>query len=262
MKKLILAVFLMLALCIPAFAQVDIDGPSTSGSLSPIGGVNAQAGATSSATGGNATINDNSRITNSNTNLNTDVNTNINTFNPTNIQGQNQGQSQGQMQGQGQLQGQGQMNNWSQTYNAPRDLLSAPAVTPPEIPIIKGKMWVLTSREIPNIGIPLYNGEEYVAAKSYNGSIFNRVRREDLAEDLLIFRDKILGKVGWAKSKVRIEVIGRDAGESTSTSGAGAGSGSWNPTNPSGVAGTAGLFPGKTRWKQDDQYTIVFYLIK
>ena len=116
--------------------------------------------------------------------------------------------------------------------------------------------------ELPNCGVGQYVGEEYVAVESFNGSVFNRIRIEDLAEDLLTFKVKVLGKVGWVERKIRVAVYARDAGESTSTSGAGAGSGSWNPTNPSGVSGTAGLFPGKTRWKADYQYTIIFYLLK
>lgn len=259
MKKMLLIVLILsLFVITPIYAQVDIEGPSTSGALSPIGGANAQAGATSSATGGNATINDNSRTTNNNT----DINTNVNTFIPTNIQGQNQGQgqTQGQMQGQGQLQG--QMNNWSQTYNAPRDLLPAPSIAPPQIQILPGKMWRVHVSELPNCGIGAYVGEEYVKVESFNGSIFNRIRIEDLAEDLLTFKNRVLVKVGWVERRVRVAVYAREAGESASSSGSGAGSYSGNPTPASGVGGTLGILPGIARWKADYQYTVVFYLIK
>jgi hypothetical protein len=147
-------------------------------------------------------------------------------------------------------------------FESPRDLLPAPYVGPSQIQILPGKMWRMADAEVPNIGIKPYRGEEYIKVESFNGSDFNRVRQEDLAEDLLTFRDRVLKKKGWTKDKVRIAVNVREAGESTSTSSGAAGSYSGNTTPASGVASTLGIFPGKARWKADYQYNPVFYLIK
>jgi hypothetical protein len=259
MKKVFTSIIVLLLFAwVPAFAQVDIDGPHHTLGI----GSNAQAGATASATGGSVVGSGNSSIIGSGNSF-TDIDL---TFRPTNInsniQGQGQDQDQKQKQGQAQGQLQGQMFDWTQIFEAPRDLLPAPGISPTEIHILPGKMWRMKANEIPNIGIAAYNGEEYVEAKSYNGSIFNRVRDEDLAEDLLEFKARILKREGWSKENVRISVNVRDAGESNTTSGGGGGGYSANPTPGSGVSGALSMFPGKARWKADYQYNVVFYLLK
>lgn len=245
-RNLVVAILTFLLMSGIGFAQVNIEGPETHGALSPVTGANIQQGQTQS-------------------NHNNILNVDTNVFAPRNSDEQEQNQRQ--RQNQGQLQGQ-KMDQFgyvapiqTTTFISPRDLLSAPGATPSEIQILPGKMWKMSANDIPNIGIKAYAGEEYAAVESFNGSLINRVRDEDLAEDLLTFRNRVLKKKGWTKDKVRLVVNVRDAGETNSTSGSAAGAYSGNITPASAASSTLGLFPGKSRWKADYQYNPVFYLL-
>jgi len=240
MRRLILAVALVLVMAVPAFAQI-----------------------TNVATGLAATIKDNNQ--NQNTNLNTDVNTNVNTFVPvnTNIQGQQQGQLQGQMQGQGQLQGQVNVNDQVIApkqvvlFQAPTPLLGTPSQSVPELNFGNGRMSDATSG-LPNFaiyGIGKLGKESIREVISVNANVkFKKLYKEILAD-----AKAIAGNGSKTFKDIRYQVIRSEANKSWATGGnIGGGGSGLLATGLGGGAGAGAVVPQWGGTKADDLFTIIF----
>jgi hypothetical protein len=241
-KMLFLTLALVLALSVPAFAQI-----------------------INTATGLAATIKDNNQ--NQNTNLNTDVNTNVNTnvFTPinanSNIQGQQQGQLQGQMQGQGQLQGQANFQNISPSqsvsFNSPTQLLPLPSQIIPEINFGSGKMIDATA-SLPNFAI---YGIKKIGAESIREvlNVNANVKFKNLYEAILSDAKDIANGGKKTLSDVRYQIVRAEA-QKTWTLGAnlGAGTSILSSTGASGGSGAGSLGPAWGGTKADDLFTIIF----
>jgi hypothetical protein len=235
MKKIFLALFMVLAMTLPAMAQVTIDGPSTSGSFSPIGGANAQAGATASVINANA---------NTNTNVNTNTQIGVNT--------------QGQIQGQGQSQNNGQVISPSQNINieARTPLMGVPSHAVPELNFGQGKMKDVT-RDLPNFslyGIKPLGSEPIRQVVDVTANVkFKRLYRK------ILFTAKDIVANGANTKEIRYQVIKAEAQKSWSTGGnLGGGSSVLSSTGLVGGAGSAGLIPQWGGTKADDLFTIIF----
>jgi predicted RNA-binding Zn-ribbon protein involved in translation (DUF1610 family) len=301
MKRMFLALMLVLAMASPAFAIWDVNDYSNTGPNSGLqntgtinGGVKDSFNTTNNmvdnsikntATGGQGgeggkggtAIIEKGAIENRNTNMN--VNTNSNKIDNTNVnvginksvnvnenkQGQQQGQIQGQSQDQGQGQGQEQMNNWTQTYIAERELPGAIPVIPNPIPLIQGgKVGDITAQIVRfAIAARPYKGEAVVKVlKVVKGSIFDRVRLEDIEIDLLNAY-RALTTNGTDGKKIRYLVQYKDSAMGAGIGGGGAGSISGLNGGSAAYGGTGSLavLPGYTRSTADPAYLIKFYLV-
>ena len=255
---LISIIIVMVLACVPAFAQVNIQGPETHGALSPITGANAQAGATANANAGAiaGVINDND-IRNSNTNFNSDFNSN------------HQSQGQGQSQGQSQLQGQNNDQKIIQVVETPRPFLPAvPQMVTPQInPLIQGGIG--SAKDIlPNFaGLKWLGEEEVIKVTSRNGWFLDRICMEDLEEDILSKLPSALDKLGVKDaSRVAFRVYFKAKSKGIGGGSQGNGAGSYIPgvgaTSASALSGgLAGIVGYNSSWI-DPTYTIKYYLKK
>lgn len=194
---------------------------------------------------------------------NTNVNTNNVDIKNSNAQGQKQGQDQNQKQGQ--IQGQGQMNNWVQTFEDKRELPNALPVIPQVIPLIQGGRVGDVTGQVVKFAIAAkpYNGELVVRIlKVVNGSIFDRVRLEDVEEDLLKVYIKLSQKVDGKKVRYIVQYKDSAMGSGLSLGGAGSISGLNGGSSTYGGTGSVGTGVGYTRSTADPQYILKFFLVE
>jgi hypothetical protein len=261
MKKILLALLLVVALCGTSFATPDVTGNSNvitnTATATSSGGAGGAGGA-----GGSAVINDNSRttFTNLNTNLNTNTNTNLNT----NVQGQNQnqGQLQGQIQGQKQGQNNDQVIAPSQSINieTPRSLLAAPNTNGVELNYFSGGKRDVTSvfpKFVTKDVLPISSKDVIYRVFSVTANVkFKNLYNKAIDDMTKAIADK------WPKERIRYSIVEFDAMKSWNTGGnmGGAGSALTGPT--SGVSGAAGIIPSFGGSKVDPLYTITIIIVK
>lgn len=199
-------------------------------------------------------------------NKNTNLNVNDVDIKNTNLQGQSQDQKQKQNQNQGQVQG--QMNNWTQTYISERELPTAPQVVPPVVPLIQGGRIGDVTGQIARFAIAAkpYNGEPVVKIlRIVKGSIFDRVRLEDVEKDLLNAYGKLVPNSGdLDPKKIRYVVQYKDSAMGTGLSMGGAGNVSAlnGGSSAYGGSGSVGTGIGYSRSTADPAYIIKFFLVE
>ncbi|MCZ7405026.1 MAG: hypothetical protein O8C67_08860 [Candidatus Methanoperedens sp.] len=268
MKKLLFALFVILALSGMAFADppgsatatIDMTNSGAGGSiLSPsataTGGTGGTGGAGGSAT---ATIEkgaiDNK---NTNTNLNTNLNSNTNKMDNKNTNTNIQGQQQGQMQGQSQSTK--NSNNAKQTvlFESPTPLLIAPSQNVPELNFGNGRM-IDATKSLPNFaiyGIKKLGDEAIREVLNVNAN----VKFKNLYKAIL---DDAKGVANGGKktlSDVRYQVIRAEGQKSWTTGGNLGGAGSaLSTTGLSGASGAGSIIPQWGGTKADDLFTIIF----
>lgn len=160
--------------------------------------------------------------------------------------------------------------NFAPTYNTvdQREFPGAIPIIPQVIPLIQGGRVGDVTGQVVKFAIAAkpYNGEMVLKVlKVVNGSIFDRVRLEDIEEDLLsAVNDLSKDKSTDGGKKIRYLVqykdsamgVGLNAGGAASISGINGGS-----TNYGGTGSTA-VGIGYTRSTADPQYIIKFFLIQ
>ncbi len=163
---------------------------------------------------------------------------------------------------------QGQMNNWVQTFEDSRELPAALPIIPQVIPLIQGGRVGDVTAQVVKFAIPAkpYNGELVVKIlKIVSGSIFDRVRLEDIEADLLsAFNGLPKDKATDGGKKIRYLVQYKDSamgtglniGTAGSISGLNGGSSSY------GATGSVGAGAGYTRSTADPMYIIKFFLVQ
>ncbi|OGM09274.1 hypothetical protein A2Z67_05025 [Candidatus Woesebacteria bacterium RBG_13_36_22] len=291
MKKYLLALVLVatMAVAVPAFAEItDWQGPGfyTAGNGSnvvyyasnPAGHVSdifVGTGIDGDGGVGDITNTNNNSNKNTNTNINTNANLNNNDNRNTNVNtnmaiGNIQGQKQGQKQSQTQSQSQSQSMSNTQIIEDTKQFLGAPQVIPMPIPLIQGGRVGDVTAQVVLFDIPAlpYKGEKVKRVlKVVSGSIFDRVRLEDIEEDLLDAFKGIVDKYGskdFNLAKVRYLVQYKDSAMGAGVGGGGSASlsGIGGGTNPLGYGATGAILPGYTRSTADPTYIIKFFEIQ
>lgn len=252
MKKMLLALILVLAMAFPAFAQVNIGTGNQSGLVN-----------TKDIDIGNL---------NNNQNTNTNANTNVNNLTDTQAQSQNQSQSQSQRMRQNQDQtaiSESEAKAKSSSFNAgntqtiesPQALMGAPNVFLPPLYFGNGRMEDVTSVLPP---FAIYGIRPLASGEMISGVIVSdaNVKFKNLYQSVLDDGKKANDKVSGKTANVRIQII-RAQGQKTWTMGAnlaGAGSG-LSPTGLGGGAGAGGIGPQWGGTKADDLFTIIYVSI-
>ncbi len=192
-------------------------------------------------------------------------------------QGQTQGQSQSNNQGQSQSnkfdptntqgQGQGQLNNWSQVYYTAPNYLQPQPIYPYLLQMVPGVVADVTKE------MPLYDiiqaydktKDRVIKAKTYNGWFWDRIRLEDIKQEVL---DRLPGamKALGAKSysEIRFDITLKMSSRTIGSGGGGGGSvaGFGGGTNPVAYGSNASIMPAVAVNTADPQFQITYYLIR
>lgn len=252
MRILVFTFLAILMMAVPAFSQVDIQGPHHTLGI----GSNAQAGASAI----NAPVN----------NFNP-VNAPVNNFNPTNIDIQKQGQSQGQFQGQIQGQNNNQIIAPKQSmglyqvvapeqnvvFESPTQLLATPNQEIPPINFGNGKLTDVT-KNLPNFALygikPL--GSESIAIVL---SVTANVKFKKLYQTVLDDAKEIYNGGNKTLTNVRYQIIRAEAQKTWHSGGnIGGGGSAVGGTGALGGSGAASIVPSWGGTKADDLFTIIF----
>ncbi len=243
MKKLVLALILVLAMAVPAFADSWHDQYNTTNNNQTYN----QPTATSNSS---ATVTDNSKTYNTNTNLNTNINSNKAEANSTNINIIKADPRQGQGQYQGQ--GQNQINEGNKVdIKVEKPYMAAPSTNAPEVNFGAGKLnWGFNALMF---GIPLYGKE--------NIKSLIREKHNVKADDLIAVVLKMKEKEGVPTYNTRLLIMEKEAQKSYALSiiGSPAGSGTLGTT---GVAGSAVVGPSFAGTKANNLYSVYFVVVE
>lgn len=152
----------------------------------------------------------------------------------------------------------------------PRELPGAIPVIPNPIPLIQGGRVGDITAQVVKFSIPAtpYNGEKVIRVlKIVKGSIFDRVRLEDIEIDLLEgFKGivKNYGSKDFNLAKVKYLVQYKDSAVGAGIGGGGAGSISGLNGGSAAYGGTGSLavLPGYTRSTADPAYFIKFFQVE
>jgi hypothetical protein len=153
----------------------------------------------------------------------------------------------------------------------PRELPGAIAVIPMPIPLIQGGRVGDVTAQMVKFAIPATpygNGDKVVRIlKVVKGSIFDRVRLEDIELDLIEAFKGIVAKYGskdFNLAKVRYIVQYKDSAVGAGIGGGGAGSISGLNGGSAAYGGTGSLavLPGYTRSTADPMYIIKFFEVQ
>ncbi len=173
------------------------------------------------------------------------------------IQDINQGQIQGQSQ---QVENSGNTNQTAGniTIENPREYLAIPGVGVYVPSMVPGQVLDVTKMLFLPVGLkPMAGHDSYVETITFNGWCLDRVRLEDLAQDLLKYYRELSGK--WAEpSQIRVQVWFK--GQTKGIGGSGGGSSGLGAIQGAQAisGGVAGLTGYSTSY-QDPQYVVVFY---
>lgn len=185
-------------------------------------------------------------------NRNTNINTNINSIK------QSQEQGQGQIQGQKQGQGQGQFGYVNIEIENPREYLAVPGVGVYVPSLIPGQVLDVTKMIFLPVGLKAMAGNDtYEETITFNGWCMDRIRLEDLSQDILKYFRQLSGK--WAESsQLRVQVWMK--GQTKGWGGSGGGSGGMGAIQGAQATsgGAVGLLGYNTSY-QDPQYVITFF---
>jgi hypothetical protein len=265
MKKLVLALFLVVALMVPmSVFATDIN----TNTFIPTN------------TNVNTPINTNTFVP-----VNTDINTNTNLNTNLNAQGQLQGQGQSQKQDQNQHQSQSSVNvndntNISkssakansasvnagnqQIVESTQQLLPNMTIFPLPVPLIQGGRVGDVTAQMPKFAYaglkPLGKDDAVLDLKVKSGSIFDRVRLEDIELDLIAFY-KDTAKT-WNPSKIRYLVQYKDSASGFGIGGGIGGGGSGITNGGVGAQGVGAILPSAGRSTADPQYILKLFLIQ
>jgi len=154
------------------------------------------------------------------------------------------------------------------TYaDEPRQLPMPVPVFPNPIPLIQGGRVGDITVSLPGfayVGLrPLGNGDKVLDLVVKSGSIFDRVRLEDIELDVIKFYKKTIEGKKWNETMVRYAVQYKDSAMGAGIGGGGASSVSGLGNGATAVGGTGSLavLPGYTRSTADPVYVIKLYLI-
>lgn len=280
MKRIMAVIAVLIIMVSPAWACPEKDiGTVTSGGA---GGAGGSSSSVSSATGvgvgigvgigigGGAEVNSSNTNNNSNSNSNysknkntnnnknvnknDNKNTNKNTNNVSNKVNNSNKQDQKQKQDQSQKQSTNneQVISPSQTIITEQPLVSAPAVTPQDVPMLQGGKFGDVTGAMPEFfGLkPLARGEKIVKViKVLNGGWFTKIRLEDVPVALM---------EGIPEgANVRYSIWVKDGASSVTTGGGIAGS-----LAGAQGAGTGAILPGWASSNADPVFVIFVYIVK
>ena len=227
-----------------------------------------------------------SNNTNLNTNLNANVNdnTNVNVNDNTNInKNDNKAIAVSESTSKSNaLNANNQNINWNQTFEDARELPAALPIIPQVIPLIQGgRVGDVTGQVIKfAIAAKPYNGELVVKVlKIVNGSIFDRVRLEDIERDIFSSYKSLVGGDKWYEDpkgekangrknldpkKIRYLVQYKDSAMGAGMNVGGAGSASALNGSSSAYGGTGSVSAGfgYTRSTADPLYIIKWFQIE
>ena len=241
MRKWILAMILVFAMAVPAFATNwgdtynDYDYTITNqggqgGAGGSVGNVSATGGA-----GGSAIVNDNSKTYNTNTNIN----------------GQHQGQVQGQLQGQNQEINNGQVISPFQSIvieAQKRAYLGAPSVGVPELNFGNGKIILDIAKSLPKFGIPILEPTDDVKELL---DITANIKFKNLYKTILGMKKALMPLC----YNVKVQVVMMEGQKSWTSGGSLSGAGSYVGT--AGSAASGSLIPSWGGTKADPLFTVI-----
>ena len=267
MKKFLLALVLVLALCVPSFATSPSGGTTNNYYDQSTTNQGGQGGAGGSAIIQKGAVENNIDNKNTNTNLNTNVNTNRVDVDIKNSNKQDQSQKQGQSQSNTNMttntNNNGQTISPSQSINieTPRALLGATSGTAgTELNYFSGGQRDVTGK------FPKFITKK-VNALSSNDVIYRvfsvtaNVKFKNLYQ--IVINDITAAlKDRWPTDRLRYQIVESDAMKSWNTGGniSGAGSALTGPT--SGTAGSVGIIPAWGGSKVQNLYTVVIVIVR
>jgi len=152
--------------------------------------------------------------------------------------------------------------------NDAQQFIGLPTNFPMPIPLIQGGKVGDITAQLPKfayLGLtPLSKDDKVVDLKVRLGSIFDRVRLEDIELDLISFYNKIAGKGKWDPKKMRYLVQYKDSAMGAGIGGGASAGGSAINGGASqfGGAGTLSVLPGYSRSTADPLYVLKLYLIE
>lgn len=118
--------------------------------------------------------------------------------------------------------------------------------------------------EVDKQGVPLPTNEKYVKVKTFNGWVWDRIRMEDVEEEVISHVPAVMKKFG-VKTTERLRYrIGMKMSSRTIGSGGGAGgtvAGFGGGTNPLAYGSNASVMPAVAVNTADPQFVIRYYLV-
>ncbi len=178
------------------------------------------------------------------------------------VQGQQQGQQQAQIQGQGQNQSVNNGQNISPIQNIiiknPREYLAIPGIGIYIPYMVPGQVLDVTKLLFLPVGLKAMSGNDnYKETITFNGWCLDRIRLEDISQDILKYFGQLSGK--WAESsQIRVQVWMKGQTKGFGKSAGVTGGGSYIPDTGALAGGLAGVIGYNTSY-QDPQYVMVFY---
>jgi hypothetical protein len=152
--------------------------------------------------------------------------------------------------------------------NEAQQFMGLPTNFPVVIPLIQGGKVGDITAQLPKfayVGLtPLTKDDKVVDLKVRLGSIFDRVRLEDIELDLIAFYKEVAGTKKWDPKKMRFLVQYKDSVMGAGIGGGGsAGASAINGgASQYGGAGSLSVLPGYTRSTADPMYVMKLYLIE
>jgi len=146
-----------------------------------------------------------------------------------------------------------------------QQLIPNTTIIPNPVPLIQGGRVGDVTAQMPTfayVGLtPLAKGDKVIDLKVKSGSIFDRIRLEDIELDLIAFYKGTIGG-DWKPEKMRYLVQYKDSVFGAAMSGGGQAGTSALSNTGVGFQGSGGIIPSVGRSTADPMYVLKLYLIQ